>query len=325
MPPSDVQDDEDAPVYMSTSTEDEVLIGDRQLAPRGTTPLLDTSAREVPLEWTEHLDAETGDWHSDRSEEYLALLGRGATKLMCEMFCLEFEQATGIVAWADEALLAEFAGPAMRAGDRWKIYLCRRIELDEGDLDGRMFIEELLEQTVIFPCADKNQYGFWTTTKKNYTWMTKPLSVDDAVECQSGEEEEGDVDGEEGDMADEEEADEDAEEVEEEDEDAEGDEDEEEEEDEFTVKKPDGPIIFANEYESSDTEEEETSLDSPLHLRDTACLLPSVTDALFEDEPYDPYAEEDDSMGQESDTSTSHSSADTDFDSDEVLSGDEEM
>ena len=83
-------------------------------------------------------------------DEYTQLLRRGATRLMCETFYLEFTKEDGIFAWADQNLYEEFSGPLMLPGDFWKIHLGRRIELDEDDLDGGQFLEELLEDALYF-------------------------------------------------------------------------------------------------------------------------------------------------------------------------------
>ena len=63
---------------------------------------------------------------------------------MCETFHLSFSEEDGIIAWADDKIYEQFSGPAMLKGDFWKIHLGRRIDLDEDDLDGLMFIEGLL-------------------------------------------------------------------------------------------------------------------------------------------------------------------------------------
>lgn len=64
------------------------------------------------------------------------LLARGATRLMCETFELQFTPDAGIVAWADQDLFDEFTGDGVKRGDRWKNRLGRRVELDGEDVDG---------------------------------------------------------------------------------------------------------------------------------------------------------------------------------------------
>jgi len=70
---------------------------------------------------------------------------------MCETFHLEFSYEDGIFTWADEDVYEQFSGSAMLKGDFWKIHLGRRIELDEDDLDGSMFIEGLLDDVLLCP------------------------------------------------------------------------------------------------------------------------------------------------------------------------------
>jgi hypothetical protein len=90
---------------------------------------------------------------------------------MCEQFDLGFTQAEGIVAWANDWLFEEFSSDVIEEGDRWMIYLGRRIELDEEDVDGTDFIEGLLEDGALFaPKASK-----WTTVKEGpKLWVTRP-------------------------------------------------------------------------------------------------------------------------------------------------------
>lgn len=116
------------------STENQAIHYDRSLVPRGNTPLLPDSLfdRYPPL-------AE----YRSREGEYKELLRRGATRIMCETFHLEFSLQGGIYAWADPQLFEESAGPAMKKGDFWKIHLGRRVSLDQDDEDGSAFIDGL--------------------------------------------------------------------------------------------------------------------------------------------------------------------------------------
>jgi hypothetical protein len=92
---------------------------------------------------------------------------------MCETFNLEFDTDTGIIAWADGDLYDEFAGPLMQMGDFWKIFLGRRIELDEEDLDGSLFIEAVLEDVLIFPLISGSK---WETVEESPgIWVTRPI------------------------------------------------------------------------------------------------------------------------------------------------------
>ncbi|KAJ7706137.1 hypothetical protein B0H17DRAFT_1325858, partial [Mycena rosella] len=86
-------------------------------------------------------------YYSDKGE-YEQLRQRGASRLMCETFHLEFHADVGIIAWADGDIYEEFAGPLMQEGDFWKIMLGRRIVLEDDDPDGSEFIEALLEDAV---------------------------------------------------------------------------------------------------------------------------------------------------------------------------------
>ncbi|KDQ51942.1 hypothetical protein JAAARDRAFT_198606 [Jaapia argillacea MUCL 33604] len=153
--------------HQSLATDFEDMNSDRQIAPRGTTPL-----RQIG-----HLPQ-----HKDYSaREYRALLTRGATPEMCECFSLTFDSDTGIVAYADQDLFDEFSGPGMRPSHIWKIHLGRRVVLDADDLEGSRFIEDLLEEALYF-VADP-----WETVQEvPGVWVTRPRipepTEDDAEE-----------------------------------------------------------------------------------------------------------------------------------------------
>ncbi|KAJ2927726.1 hypothetical protein H1R20_g9364, partial [Candolleomyces eurysporus] len=103
--------------------------------------------------------------------EYQQLCQRGATWSMCETFDLGFTEDEGIFAWANDYLFEEFSSDVMEEGDEWKIYLGRRIELDQDDVDGEHFIEELLEDLVLFALEDSR----WSTVKEGPNlWVTRP-------------------------------------------------------------------------------------------------------------------------------------------------------
>jgi hypothetical protein len=93
---------------------------------------------------------------------------------------MEFKQATGMVAWADSSLYETFAGPAMQKGDFWKIHLGRRIELDEDDLDGSQFLEDLLEDAILFPLrsdlSNRTQERWQTVEESPGIWVTRPMT-----------------------------------------------------------------------------------------------------------------------------------------------------
>jgi len=101
---------------------------------------------------------------------------------MCETFQLSFSEQDGIIAWADGDIYEQFSGPAMLKGDFWKIALGRRIELDEDDLDGSMFIEGLLEDMLLYPPAwsTMNKYrneGWETVEESPGIWITRLISA----------------------------------------------------------------------------------------------------------------------------------------------------
>lgn len=150
---------------------------DRALAARATTPLLDLpeSGIVVPLHYKDHGSSRLYPGHpsTDRTAEYIELRRRGATRAMCEEFSLEFDPESGIVAWVNQDIMEEFSGSAMQEGDQWKIYLGRRIQLDEEDTDGTFFIEGILEDGMIF--VPKRRTPRWVTIKvSDTTWGTMP-------------------------------------------------------------------------------------------------------------------------------------------------------
>ncbi|KAF6763356.1 hypothetical protein DFP72DRAFT_875412 [Ephemerocybe angulata] len=156
----------DENVHDSLPADNQAFSDDRASKPRGTTPLLERPKFGVvtPLSY------------ANRSEEYANLIRRGATRAMCEQFNLEFTQNGGIYAWANQDILDEFMTSIAKEGDQWKIYLGRRIELDEEDLDGTQFIEGILEDGVLF-CRREGRgiQPRWVTVKDGKTtWVTRP-------------------------------------------------------------------------------------------------------------------------------------------------------
>ncbi|KAF9462795.1 hypothetical protein BDZ94DRAFT_1260361, partial [Collybia nuda] len=166
-----------ARVQLSISTYSDALHSDRSRTRRGTTPLRECPPYlNIPLIYRE-------DWRvPGRFEEYESLISRGATRLMCETFHLEYSEETGIFAWADGDLYEQFAGPQMQKGDFWKIYLGRCVVLDEEDLDGASFIEGLLEEVLLFPPFDG--FGVWETVEESPgIWVTRPVMTADPDEA----------------------------------------------------------------------------------------------------------------------------------------------
>ncbi|KAF7306955.1 hypothetical protein MIND_00488300 [Mycena indigotica] len=142
---------------------------DRLLSSRESTPLPNPDFE------TGHLGPTVPAMYQERREEYDELRKRGATRLMCETFNLEFSEETGIVAWADGDLYTEFAGPSMQKGDFWKIMLGRCVELDDDDLDGSQFIETLVEETLVQPAAIETCSLYWETVEESPgIWVTRP-------------------------------------------------------------------------------------------------------------------------------------------------------
>ena len=108
-----------------------------------------------------------------------ACCSRGATPLMCETFHLEFSPETGIVAWADGDIYDTFSGPEMKPGDFWKIQLGRCIRLDEGDFDGSQFLEDLLEEVLLYPMrstfSSRTNERWETVEDTPGIWVTRPM------------------------------------------------------------------------------------------------------------------------------------------------------
>lgn len=166
-------------------TWDTYVVSDRFPQPRGTTPLLEVDPAD---------DRPRG-WHGTYNA-LEALLARGATRLMIATFQMTFDEEEGIVAWADDEIYERFSGPGMKPGDQWKIMLGRRIKLDVDDLDGSIFIEDLLEDAVTnrFPANPT-----WETVRLEgdpKVWVTRPIGErpldDDVTEGDDSGEESGD-------------------------------------------------------------------------------------------------------------------------------------
>lgn len=175
------------------SIDNEAYMSDRRLVQRGTTPLSEVGIESIPEEYGRQWNGVEAKWEDGREVEYLALLQRGATRLMCETFHLEFTIETGIVAWADSRVYETFAGPGMQEGDFWKIYLGRRIWLDPEDLDGFIFLEGILEDALFYPLETPTtpvECRWYTYEEGPGIWATRPLFNMNAVT----DEESGSVD-----------------------------------------------------------------------------------------------------------------------------------
>jgi hypothetical protein len=158
---------QDDPHQNRATTDTQAIDSERSSVPRGNTPLL-----EVDEDFSPPLE-----YKRSRIQEYMELLKRGATRLMCETFHLEYTYDKGIFAWADPLLYEEFAGPAMRKGDFWKIQLGRRVLLDDDDLDGSAFLEGLLEDALYFPLRGNggdHKFEKWETVEETSgIWVTR--------------------------------------------------------------------------------------------------------------------------------------------------------
>ncbi|KAJ8514507.1 hypothetical protein ONZ45_g7949 [Pleurotus djamor] len=167
----------------SVSTDNQALDPDRTMYNRGNTPLRYVETPSTPAPYR------------NREEEYEELLSRGATRLMCETFNLEYSQEGGIIAWADQTLFEEFTGDKMKKGDLWKIRVGRSIQLDDEDLDGSVFIEDLLEDAVLFPLRlphFESSADRWETLQSSPgVWETRPI-IDVGLQLESDPTGEGD-------------------------------------------------------------------------------------------------------------------------------------
>ncbi|KAI0078165.1 hypothetical protein K474DRAFT_1771247 [Panus rudis PR-1116 ss-1] len=175
-PPSEGDEDEDDEARIfnemrSISTDDDFLLSSRRLAPRGNTPLGEVDPSQL-------LPVNIAFGYAGREEEYRQLLSRGATRLMCERFRLEMNDANGIIAWVDEDLFEEFAGDAMGPNDQWKLYLGRELDLAPDDIDGSLFIEEFLEEATLwqneYPSPFSPLYETVLEVIPDRIWATRP-------------------------------------------------------------------------------------------------------------------------------------------------------
>ncbi|TFY73242.1 hypothetical protein EWM64_g10770 [Hericium alpestre] len=272
------------------STNDDWLQSDRQMVPRGITPLLDAAV---------HMSA---PGHYCPDDEYKALIARGASRLMCETFQLRFTHEHGIVAWADDALFEDFSGPGMKQGDLWKICLGRRIVLDEDDPDGSLFIEGLLEEAMLFPLRDVGDPGDWETVcegetvlehtgdKRNVTvWVTRPeddrLGMDAEETDEDSMEDSSDSDSDVPDLA------------------------------VVFIGDSAQEALIINEYEGSDVSGDEDQELEPIWYRRRFTPAPEGCDSDEDDPTTDGSADE---------WTSTESSVDSDESDNEMLSGDEE-
>ncbi|TEB15430.1 hypothetical protein FA13DRAFT_1721185 [Coprinellus micaceus] len=159
---------DDHPEYDSTRNDNQAMHEDRALAPRGGTPLLDvpeTDLEDIPLSYNDAGNFIIG------YDFYPAVNRIRRTPAPRGVACDE----KGIVAWLNRDLMDEFAGPTIQDGDKWKVYLGRRVQLDSDDHDGTFFIEGTLEDALLY--WNKNT-ARWVTLKEEgsdgKTWSTLP-------------------------------------------------------------------------------------------------------------------------------------------------------
>jgi len=146
----------------SVNTEDAELQSDRVLAQRGTTPLRTCYEDDkIPL-----------NYHGSHYE-YREMLRRGATRLMIATFNMGYHAETGLVVWADETLYQRWTKDPMKKGDFWKIMLGRRIRLSPDDLDGSEWMDDFLDD-IFGPQAP---VSYKTFEESPGIWVTMPNAV----------------------------------------------------------------------------------------------------------------------------------------------------
>ncbi|KAG7094514.1 hypothetical protein E1B28_005345 [Marasmius oreades] len=182
------------------------LCDDSYLLPsiRSITPLLDIDPARLHPETVAY-------GFEGRLYEYEALLTRGATRLMCETFNLSYSDETGIVLEMKDPdlddLFQEWAGDRIVSSEceSWKIFLGREIHLADDDVDGSEYVNDFLEDALLF---DRDSSVQWKTTEvRTGAWETKgDLSEgrddcenvqNDGTSAQVGSDNEADCDGDE--------------------------------------------------------------------------------------------------------------------------------
>ncbi|KAG5649668.1 hypothetical protein H0H81_002576 [Sphagnurus paluster] len=347
-----VENDSESLIPADSLYTDPTYDSDRMQAPRGDTPLPNVGPfRPLP---------------GYTREMYMALLQRGATRLMIETFKLHFTPEHGIFAWADATLYDEFSGPAMLNGDCWKIQLGRRFDLDEDDLDGAAFIEGILEEAVMFPKVPQQ----WETVLEcPGVWVTRMVA--DWVAAAAADEDDEDDDDKNDDGEDDANADDD-----DADDDDDDDEDMDKEAREYHIRCGDlplednGPVRRCPGYDTSDDHGSDDEMNAPIGEDGSVTQSDDVDmeedmgwafSASAPDGDFDPGSDEKDEPvprganveGQEpvprnqenvnlagegnpteandsttldrDDSMNDTDSVDSDFDDDEILSGDEEL
>lgn len=99
------------------------------------------------------------------------LIARGATLAFCETWEATFDDKRGIIVRANAHLRWTYE-TIIEEGGSWTIWIGRRIELCSDDLDGSLFMEEILD--LIFT---EDHEGLWITYKEDQegtSWVTRP-------------------------------------------------------------------------------------------------------------------------------------------------------
>lgn len=235
---------------------------------------------------------------------------------MCETFHLEFDHKNGIVAWADGDIYDVFSGPKMKPGDFWKIQLGRCIQLDADDFDGSQFLEDFLEEVLLYPIRStlsaRTKERWETVQEAPRIWVTRPMADLEKGVSEGSDELDNNTS--------------DAGAVSDENAELQTAQDQALEDSSLLVDR--GPVLTMDHYEQSDCSEDSGS-DGGWSFH------PRRPDAVFESEEEDSIVSaEDADSDSESEESMDVDYADdqmrdsddvagSDFDSDEVLSGDE--
>ncbi|PPR08283.1 hypothetical protein CVT24_001123 [Panaeolus cyanescens] len=163
----------ETPEMIQNAIENEncIVHPDRDLHPRGTTPIRELTPDELndtpPKGYTPEL--------------YWALLQRGVSDCMCYHYRIKYTYQGGIWVEFDPSsrLYKEMLHPYFHNGLKWRVYLGRQLRLADDDPDGTLFIENLIEDAVFFPYrGDQSRRGYevWETVMKSGVWVTRPKS-----------------------------------------------------------------------------------------------------------------------------------------------------
>jgi hypothetical protein len=240
---------------------------------------------------------------------------RGATRLMCETFHLEFNHKNGIVAWADGDIYDVFSGPQMKPGDFWKIQLGRCIQLDPDDFDGSLFLEDFLEEVLLYPMRStlsaRTKERWETVQEAPRIWVTRPMADLEKGVSEGSDELDNNTS--------------DAWAVSDENAELRTAQDQALEDNSLLVDR--GPVLTMDHYEQSDCSEDSSSDRGwSFHPHRPDAVFESEEDSIASAKDIDSDSEREGSMDVDCAVDQMRDSDDvagSDFDSDEVLSGDE--